>query len=72
LVVGRHALKNAFLPVVTVSGYQFGHLLGGLIIVESIFVVPGMGTLLIDSIVHRDFIGMLAPVVRTVRSQALS
>jgi len=63
LVVGRHALKNAFLPVVTVSGYQFGRLLGGVIIVESIFVVPGMGTLLIDSIVHRDFIVLQAIVL---------
>jgi peptide/nickel transport system permease protein len=63
LVVGRHALKNALLPVVTVSGYQFGRLLGGVIIVESIFVVPGMGTLLIDSIVHRDFIVLQAIVL---------
>jgi len=63
LVVGRHALKNALLPVVTVSGYQFGRLLGGVIIVESIFVVPGMGTLLIDSIVHRDFIVIQAVVL---------
>ena len=62
-VIGRHALKNALLPVVTVSGYQFGRLLGGLIIVESIFVVPGMGTLLIDSIVHRDFIVIQAVVL---------
>ena len=43
VVVGRHALKNALLPVVTISGYQFGRLLGGVIIVESIFVVPGHG-----------------------------
>jgi peptide/nickel transport system permease protein len=63
LVVGRHALKNALLPIVTVSGYQFGRLLGGVIIVESIFVVPGMGTLLIDSIVHRDFIVLQAIVL---------
>jgi peptide/nickel transport system permease protein len=63
LVVGRHALKNALLPVVTVSGYQFARLLGGVIIVESIFVVPGMGTLLIDSIVHRDFIVLQATVL---------
>jgi peptide/nickel transport system permease protein len=62
-VIGRHALKNALLPVVTVSGYQFGRLLGGVIIVESIFVVPGMGTLLIDSIVHRDFIVIQAVVL---------
>jgi peptide/nickel transport system permease protein len=63
LVIGRHALKNALLPVVTVSGYQFARLLGGVIIVESIFVVPGMGTLLIDSIVHRDFIVIQAVVL---------
>ena len=62
-VIGRHALKNALLPVVTVSGYQFGRLLGGVIIVESIFVVPGMGTLLIDSIIHRDFIVIQAVVL---------
>jgi len=63
VVIGRHALKNALLPVVTISGYQFGRLLGGVIIVESIFVVPGMGTLLIDSIVHRDFIVLQALVL---------
>jgi peptide/nickel transport system permease protein len=62
-VIGRHGLKNALLPVVTVSGYQFGRLLGGVIIVESIFVVPGMGTLLIDSIIHRDFIVLQAIVL---------
>jgi peptide/nickel transport system permease protein len=63
VVIGRHALKNALLPVVTISGYQFARLLGGVIIVESIFVVPGMGTLLIDSIVHRDFIVLQAIVL---------
>ena len=63
IVVGRHALKNALLPVVTMSGYQFGQALGGVIIVESIFVVPGMGTLLIDSIIHRDFIVLQAVVL---------
>src|SRR5437867_1040209 len=62
-VIGRHALKNALLPVLTVSGYQFARLLGGVIIVESIFVVPGMGTLLIESIIHRDFIVLQAIVV---------
>ena len=62
-VIGRHALKNALLPVLTVAGYQFARLLGGVIIVESIFVVPGMGTLLIDSIIHRDFIVLQAIVL---------
>ena len=54
-VVGRHALKNALLPVITVSGYQFGRLLGGAIIIESVFVIPGVGRYLIDAIIHRDF-----------------
>ena len=56
MVVGRHALKNALLPVITVSGYQFGRLLGGTIIIESIFVIPGVGRYLIDAIIHRDFV----------------
>ena len=56
MVVGRHALKNALLPIITISGYQFGRLLGGVIIVEAIFAVPGAGALLIESIIHRDFV----------------
>ena len=55
-VIGRHALKNALMPVVTISGYQFGRLLGGVIIIESIFVIPGIGLFLVDAIIHRDFI----------------
>ena len=69
LVIGRHALKNAILPIITISGYQFGRLLGGVIIIEVIFVVPGMGTLLINSIVHRDFVmiqGMILMVAAVI------
>ena len=55
-VIGRHALKNALMPVITISGYQFGRLLGGVIIIESIFVIPGVGLFLVDAIIHRDFI----------------
>jgi ABC-type dipeptide/oligopeptide/nickel transport system permease component len=64
-VIGRHALKNALLPVVTISGYQFAGLLGGVIIIEAIFVVPGMGAFLIDSIIHRDFVVLQAVIVLT-------
>ena len=64
-VIGRHALKNALLPVITVSGYQFGRLLGGVIIIESIFVVPGVGSFLIDSIIHRDFVVLQGVVLLT-------
>ena len=68
-VIARHALKNAILPIITISGYQFGRLLGGVIIIEVIFVVPGMGTLLINSIVHRDFVmiqGMILMVAAVI------
>ncbi len=54
-VVGRHALKNAFLPVITIIGWQFGRVISGTVIIETIFIVPGMGRLLIDSILHRDY-----------------
>jgi peptide/nickel transport system permease protein len=54
-VIGKHALKNALIPVVTVVGLQFGFLLEGAVIVEVIFAWPGMGRLLVDSIFARDF-----------------
>ena len=65
VVTGRHALRNALLPVITVSGYQFGRLLGGVIIIEVIFVVPGVGSFLIDAIVHRDYVVLQAVVLLT-------
>jgi len=55
VVVWRHLLKNAMLPVVTVAGYEFGRLMGGTVLIETIFNVPGMGQLLIGGINHRDF-----------------
>lgn len=54
-VLFRHALKNALLPVVTFAGMQFGYLLGGAVVVETIFSWPGIGKLLVDSIFARDF-----------------
>ena len=54
-VVFMHALKNAFLPIITVFGWSFAVSLGGTIIIERIFVVPGIGSLLIDSILARDY-----------------
>ena len=55
VVVYRHALKNALIPVVTIVGLQFGHLLGGAVLVESVFSWPGMGRLLVDAIFTRDY-----------------
>ncbi len=54
LVVVRHALRNALIPVVTAFGLQLGWLLGGAVIVESVFSWPGLGRLMIDSINLRD------------------
>ncbi|MDO5062038.1 MAG: ABC transporter permease [Peptostreptococcaceae bacterium] len=54
-VVNRHALKNALIPIITVVGLQFGYLLGGAVLTESIFAVPGVGRLMVDSIKQRDF-----------------
>jgi peptide/nickel transport system permease protein len=54
-VLYTHALKNAFIPVLTVIGVQIGYLLGGAVIIESIFSLPGMGRFLLDSISNRDY-----------------
>ena len=54
-IINRHALKNALLPVVTVSGYEFGRLIAGTVVIESIFLVPGVGRMLIDAVFHRDY-----------------
>jgi peptide/nickel transport system permease protein len=54
-VVGRHALKNALLPITTVAGLQFGTLLGGAILTETIFAWPGMGTWVYEGILNRDY-----------------
>jgi peptide/nickel transport system permease protein len=61
IVVLRHALKNALIPVVTVLGLQMGLLFGGAVITESIFSIPGIGRWAVDSITTRDF-----PVVQAV------
>lgn len=55
LIVRRHELKNAFLPVLTVVGLQFGHLLGGAVITETIFAWPGLGQQMYRAVSTRDF-----------------
>jgi peptide/nickel transport system permease protein len=60
IVVYKHALKNAMIPVVTVVGGQLGVLLAGAVVVETIFALPGMGRLTVEAILYRDY-----PVVQT-------
>jgi len=60
-VVRRHMLKNALIPVVTLLGIQVGTIMGGAVILENIFNLPGMGRLVVDAINRRDY-----PVVQGV------
>lgn len=60
-VIGRHVLKNALIPVVTTIGLQTGRLAGGAVITETIFGIPGIGRLAMDSLLARDF-----PVIQAV------
>ncbi|WP_219418953.1 ABC transporter permease [Pseudonocardia nigra] len=60
-VIYKHALRNAAIPIVTVIGLNFGHLLGGTIVMETVFARPGIGKLLLDAILGRDY-----PVVQGV------
>ena len=61
LVVRRHALKNGMIPVITILGLQLGALIGGAVITEFVFALPGVGRLVVDSIFSRDY-----PVVQGV------
>lgn len=54
-VVLRHALRNALVPVVTVIGIQTGYILGGTVIIEQLFAIPGIGRLALDSVLQRDY-----------------
>jgi ABC-type dipeptide/oligopeptide/nickel transport system permease component len=60
-VIGKHALKNALLPVLTVVGLELGHLLGGAVVVETVFAWPGIGLLAVQSVLGRDY-----PVVQVI------
>ena len=54
-VIGKHALKNALIPLVTVAGMQFGFLIGGTVIIETVFAWPGVGRLVVQAILNRDY-----------------
>lgn len=63
VVVFRHGLKNAILPILTISGWQFGRLFGGTVVIETIFLLPGMGRILIEAVFHRDYPLIQAEIV---------
>ncbi|MBU9723579.1 MULTISPECIES: ABC transporter permease [Bacillaceae] len=63
VIIYRHALKNALIPVVTVIGLQFGALLSGTVLTETVFAINGMGRYVIDSIIARDFPAVQATII---------
>ncbi|RKF05542.1 ABC transporter permease [Oceaniradius stylonematis] len=54
-IVGAHVLRNALLPVITIAGMQAGHLVGGAVVVETVFAWPGIGRLAFDALLQRDY-----------------
>lgn len=63
VVMWRHALKNASIPIITVTGLQVGRVLGGAVIVEQLFAWPGLGRTTIQALLNRDFPVVTAAVV---------
>ncbi len=64
-VILRHALKNALIPIITVVGLQLAYLLSGVVVVEVVFALPGLGRLAFDAVTRRDY-PMLQGAVLTV------
>ncbi|RXZ68477.1 ABC transporter permease [Fusobacterium necrophorum] len=62
-VINKHALKNALIPIITVVGLQFGHLLGGAVLTESVYSWPGVGRMMVDAIRQKDSPTVLAAVI---------
>ena len=62
-VLGRHAFRNAMNPIITLVGLQLGGLLGGAVLTETVFAWPGIGTLMLDSILKRDYPVVLAGLI---------
>jgi peptide/nickel transport system permease protein len=60
-IIFKHALRNATIPVITTAGIQLGYLIGGTIVIESMFAIPGMGRLLLQAVEQRDY-----PVVQGI------
>jgi peptide/nickel transport system permease protein len=60
-IITKHGLKNAFIPIITILGGQVAHIVGGAVIIENIFNLPGMGQLVLSSLNHRDY-----PVVSAI------
>jgi peptide/nickel transport system permease protein len=63
VVVMRHAFRNALIPVLTIIGTQFGYLLGGAVLTETVFSWPGMGTYVVDAVLNKDYPAMMGGAI---------
>jgi peptide/nickel transport system permease protein len=70
-IVRRHVLRNAFIPVLTVAGLQIGFLLGGTIVLEQVFGLPGLGRLMLQGIYARDLVVVQGAVITIAIAFAL-
>jgi ABC-type dipeptide/oligopeptide/nickel transport system permease component len=66
MVVGKHALKNALIPIITVAALQIQRLMAGAVIIENVFAIPGIGRLMMDAIYTHDFPAMQACILFVV------
>ena len=55
-VIWAHAMKNSLLPVVTIASLQFGTLIGGTVVTETVFTLPGLGKFVVDAVLRRDYL----------------
>jgi ABC-type dipeptide/oligopeptide/nickel transport system permease component len=55
-VIWSHAMKNSLLPVVTIASLQFGTLIGGTVVTETVFTLPGLGKFVVDAVLRRDYL----------------
>jgi peptide/nickel transport system permease protein len=65
-IVGKHALKNAAVPTVTVFGFRLAEIIGGAVVIETVFSLPGLGPLMVESVLGSDVPVLLGVVVLTV------
>jgi peptide/nickel transport system permease protein len=71
IVVFRHAIRNGLIPVITIFGLQLGALIGGAVVTEQIFVVPGFGRLILEAVFTRDYPVVQGVVLITASSYVL-
>jgi peptide/nickel transport system permease protein len=62
-IVARHAIKNALIPIITIFGLQVSAVIGGVIVIETLFTIPGMGSMMVNSVFRRDLIPLQSVVL---------